>query len=151
LCKINGERICFNEALPSGVPFRWSGPGKVSTLDVPIQRDRDLTPRNRGVDADAQQILDNLRLAVNNHPLAFRPWRGPADPSQTGVFEAHVPSAILEADKPFAHIEFSVSHAKGGSGTGRHAGSSFARRRCLLANIVSGSDRAGIPGTMITR
>jgi hypothetical protein len=49
--------------------FRWSGPLKRSTFDLPVKADRDLTIEVHVLDAIIPGILSGLRLLVNDRPV----------------------------------------------------------------------------------
>jgi hypothetical protein len=54
-----------------GLIYRWTGPDRVSTLDLPIAPDRDLLIEFRVIctESTAIDILDSLTLQVNDHSV----------------------------------------------------------------------------------
>jgi hypothetical protein len=49
--------------------FRWTGPARRATIDLPVLFDRDLSIRIHVLAAIAPDLIDTIKLSVNDHPL----------------------------------------------------------------------------------
>ncbi len=85
-----------------GMGHRWTGPGPVSSLDLPLARSRPLRITLQIARIAAKDILHRVRLRVNGHELEIKcsalqgEWH-----RITGV----APTTVLASDKPFTRIE----------------------------------------------
>ncbi|WP_088891886.1 sulfotransferase family 2 domain-containing protein [Leptolyngbya ohadii] len=98
------------ECPPSGPPaYRWTGPGTLSTLDLPQiavpQEDCLLEFRVIATQATAPDILESLSVSVNRHPVKLYPMH-----SDRGVklIQAAVAPELLKSERPFTEIKFEV-------------------------------------------
>ncbi|MEP7284884.1 MAG: sulfotransferase family 2 domain-containing protein [Chloroflexota bacterium] len=86
--------------------YRWSGPGCISTIDVPLDRDQDLIIRFQVVGGVSQPIVDSLQLTINDHVIVCQVVDIATNGSK--VFEGVIPQQLLENENPFVRIAFSV-------------------------------------------
>ncbi|MBD1851582.1 sulfotransferase family 2 domain-containing protein [Leptolyngbya sp. FACHB-711] len=98
------------ECPPSGPPaYRWTGPGTVSTLDLP-----QIAPPNGNcllefrviaTQATAPDILDSLSVLVNQNPVRLNTLH-----SDRGVklLQAVVAPEMLKSERPFTEVKFEV-------------------------------------------
>ncbi|MEL6223258.1 MAG: sulfotransferase family 2 domain-containing protein [Cyanobacteria bacterium J06627_8] len=87
-------------------PFRWTGPETISTMDLPLQADQDLTLRIDILNAIAPDVLDSLRIRVNGHALRLTPLeKAPT----SGILYGVIHPEWLTNDRPFTRIEFIVN------------------------------------------
>lgn len=98
------------ECPPSGPPaYRWTGPGTVSTLDLPqiAPPDADFLLEFRVIStqATAPDILKSLAVSVNQHPIRLTTLH-----SDRGVrlFQGRVSPTMLKSDRPFTEVKFEV-------------------------------------------
>jgi hypothetical protein len=95
-----------NGVIIRDTPFRWTGPGTVSTMDLPLKSEEDLTLRIDILNAIAPDVLDSLEIRVNGHGLRLTPLS--KDP-MSGIFYGVIHPAWLTSDRPFSRIEFIVN------------------------------------------
>jgi hypothetical protein len=88
--------------------IRWSGPGTQSTLDFPLAHHNDLLIQFRILTALAPDILESLRLTVNDQPIRLS--RRP-DPAGAGaiIFQGRIPRATLQRRPGFTRLAFEVN------------------------------------------
>lgn len=96
----------FNGLRCDGTPFRWTGPTPVSTIDLPLASNQDLTLWLHVVNAIAPDILDSLTFRVNDCPVAldFLVRRG-----NSAILQAMIPTTALQSDRPFTRLTFTVN------------------------------------------
>ncbi|MEB3212190.1 MAG: sulfotransferase family 2 domain-containing protein [Leptolyngbyaceae bacterium] len=87
-------------------PFRWTGPGTVSTMDLPLQSEENLTLRVDILNAIAPDVLDSLQIRVNGHELRLVPLE---KTSIDAVLYGVIRPEWLKGDRPFTRIEFIVN------------------------------------------
>jgi len=95
------------ECPESGVAYRWTGPGTISSLDLPLTRDTDLIVEFRVIStwATVPEVLDSLTFKVNGHPIPLTvlyPDQG------ARLFQGTIPRSILVSDLPFTRLTFEV-------------------------------------------
>jgi hypothetical protein len=86
--------------------FCWSGPTTTSTLDFPLPDKQNLTMRVRTVSAAAPDILDSLKLQVNQRPIPLSRFlsRG-----HITVMQGTIPQSALTTSRPFSRLTFTVN------------------------------------------
>lgn len=109
----------FNGIKSTGVLFRWTGPGTVSTLDFPIAAKTDLTVRLQISNAIAVDVVDSLKLMVNTHPIELCPVEatpaptpapdGTVTPGRSRLLQGIIPRSVLVSPKGFVRFTFSVN------------------------------------------
>ena len=87
------------------ISWTWSGPGVESVIDFPLDRSGDLQMNILIHDAMTSDILDNLKIEIDDHPLLF---------SRSIKNKAHLLRAIVNADplKPsytYTSIKFTIN------------------------------------------
>jgi hypothetical protein len=87
-------------------PFRWTGPATESILDLPLATGSDLQFRLRLTNAAAPDILDSLRLQVNDCPI---PSQRTFQRDAVTVFEGTIPQPVLAWPRPFTRFCFQVN------------------------------------------
>lgn len=101
--------------------FRWTGPETVSTLDLSLENQADMTVEFRLIrtHAIAPDILDSLRLEVNDQPIELSILY-----SNKGVklIQGNIPKALIGSRKPFTRLAFHVNRVMpiGGNKPARH-------------------------------
>jgi Sulfotransferase family len=83
--------------------FRWTGPGTVSTLDFPLVSACDLTIEMSVVNALAPDVLQSLKLRVNDHPVSLGVLYAH---NNAAIFQGRIPSSAFETDAPFTRLTF---------------------------------------------
>jgi hypothetical protein len=96
----------YSGLIVTSTPFRWTGPGIQSTLDFPLATHEDLIIRIRITNAAAPDILDSLRLSVNDHPVTLSAClrRG-----TLAVFVGTIAQAVLKSERPLTRLTFHVN------------------------------------------
>jgi tRNA (mo5U34)-methyltransferase len=84
----------------------WTGPETRSTLNISLTLDRDLTIRFRVLMALAPDILDSLKLSVNDQPI---PLSHHTDPVGATIFEGRLPPATLQPSSSLTRLVFEVN------------------------------------------
>lgn len=111
-------RLDFSEPLPGtgwhvrerapadNTLFRWTGPGPISTMDLPLQTDQDLLVRFRVLHAPAADVIDGLSLRANGKQVQL----DPIDPNETFVrnYRAVISRSCLDSTRPFVRLEWIV-------------------------------------------
>jgi hypothetical protein len=85
---------------------RWSGPGTTSTLRICVSTDHDLRIRFRVVNAITQDVLESLRVNVNNEHIPLK--RSSDGGSHKSIFEGRIPQKTLERNRSYTKIMFEV-------------------------------------------
>jgi hypothetical protein len=88
--------------------FRWTGPGRRSTLDLELKRGTDLLLTFRIVNTVDLSLLETLCVKVNNHLLKLRTLNGTGTPVR--VIQGKIPAFFLDVDRPFTKLVFEVDH-----------------------------------------
>jgi len=87
--------------------FRWSGPGKTSSIDLPLSREKDLKIQFHIIDYMASYILKSLNLKVNNKKIDLK-FSHEKPQTRLVLFEGIIPKTALIWDKKFTRLTFSV-------------------------------------------
>ena len=93
----------------NGIPFRWTGPGTTSTLHLPLKAEGDLRLHLRTVRAIATDVLDSLKLQVNNQFVALKPltqWE-----SNT-ILEAVLPASAMSTPPTLTQISLTTNRTE---------------------------------------
>jgi Sulfotransferase family len=85
---------------------RWTGPGVVSTLDLPVEKYNDLVISIRLVAYASEDVLDSARIGVDGHWLDTKRTHGRAGDLYLRAF---APRSLLEQAIPFLRIEIKVN------------------------------------------
>lgn len=93
---------------PDGRWRRWSGPTTTTTLDLPLVSDRALTLRFL-VGARTFDVLDSLRLFVNDVEVGMRWWGLQDPPKAQRTYEAVLPPEVLQVNPSYTEIRFEVA------------------------------------------
>ncbi len=99
----NGKK---NGAVITDTPFRWTGPGAVSTMDLALQPGEDLVFRIHILNAIAPDVLNSLSIHVNGHPMPLSPLE---KGTTSGIFQGVIAREWLQSDRPFTRLEFHVN------------------------------------------
>ena len=98
-----GENWHVAELDPMHGGVRWTGPGHVSRLDLPVIAEHDIQVRFRVMFVLDKDMLSQIELHVNNTAI---PLRFEADETNAILFTGVIPAEILANDKPFTRVEF---------------------------------------------
>ena len=104
---ISGWGWHFREGSPeAGTAFRWTGPGTVSTLDLPLATDKDLVIKFRIIGAVTSDILESLTLKVNDDIIELITLY---QKETVTIFQGFIPYFKLISDKSFTRLTFQVT------------------------------------------
>ncbi|NJN85066.1 MAG: sulfotransferase family protein [Leptolyngbyaceae cyanobacterium SL_7_1] len=95
----------LREGLERNHVFRWTGPGTLSTLDLPQLEPQDTTIQFRIINTVASDILESLELQVNGCKISFFPLHSDVI---TTVFQGEIPASCLVSELPFTRLTFKV-------------------------------------------
>jgi len=105
--KLSGSGWYYREVLEeTGETFRWTGPHTVSTIDFPLVKENDLVVKVSVMRAIAPDIMDSLKLKVNNHPIKLE--RSSYNHGRA-TFEGVIPKSALAGEKPFTRLVFEIN------------------------------------------
>lgn len=94
----------------NGLPYRWTGPDTISTLDLPIAIDQDLTLEFQVICANSTppDILNSLTVTVNNTVIPLRTLH--LDPVLR-LFQGTIPQSICQSipNPSFIRLTFQVN------------------------------------------
>lgn len=90
------------------LPFRWTGPGTVSTLDFPPLDPGSYRVEIRVINAITPEVLSSLQLCVNQTPLHLISLYCDED---TAVLQGVISPEVVR-DAPFTRLTFRVSHTR---------------------------------------
>ena len=93
------------EGLERNEPFRWTGPGTVSTLDFPLDLQDDLAIEFRILHSTSPEILQSLRMTANDCPLTLIPLH---QDDSGAIFRCIIPNAVQRPEQPFTRLAFHV-------------------------------------------
>jgi hypothetical protein len=103
---MSGSGWYAREVLSDGKIFRWTGPDTTATIDFPLRRDSDLRVQFHISLYLTQDILDSLRLRVNDTLIETK-----RTTNNSGiVFEGVIPKSALQTEKNFVRFSFEVNH-----------------------------------------
>ena len=94
---INGSGWYPPKTDVAGRTFRWTGPNKNSTLDIPLTANEDLTVQFRIIKAMSFEILKSLALMINGHPVELSLSIGQ---NSVSIFEGRTEDGELVSRKP---------------------------------------------------
>ncbi|GAB4376738.1 MAG: hypothetical protein Kow00121_24380 [Elainellaceae cyanobacterium] len=93
--------------------YRWTGPGTVSTLDLPVKVDIDadflMEFRLICPQVTPPDILNSLEVKVNGQPIAIDILHSDQG---TRFFQGVVPRGLLNPDRPFTECTFTVNRVR---------------------------------------
>ncbi|MBF2078507.1 MAG: sulfotransferase family 2 domain-containing protein [Synechococcales cyanobacterium T60_A2020_003] len=87
--------------------FRWTGPATTTTIDLPIPQKADAEITFRVINAIEMDVLDSLKLAINNKSVDLELLDGAGSTVRT--YQAIAPQSILASDRPFTRLSFIVN------------------------------------------
>lgn len=95
------------ECPPDAPAYRWTGPGTVSTLDLPVKADTDLLLEFRLIcnPATAPDILESLTVKVNDREISCQLLY---EDETMRLCRGWVPRSHVAIDRPFQQITFTV-------------------------------------------
>ena len=99
----NGKK---NGAVVTDTPFRWTGPSSVSTMDLSLEAQEDLTLRIQIINAITPDVLDSLAIHANGHVLQLSPLE---KRSTSAILQGVIEKEWLTSDRPFTRLEFIVN------------------------------------------
>ncbi len=103
--KISGRNWQVLERDSSNVGFRWSGPGRCSTIDLPIAAASAVRLRFSVVFAITAEVLTSLAVKVNDQPIQIE--RRIAEDGAT-ICKGYVSQAVLAGSPGCARLTFQV-------------------------------------------
>ncbi len=104
---ISGWGWHLREGSPeAGTAFRWTGPGTVSTLDLPLATDKDLVIKFRIIGAVTSEILESLTLKVNGNLIELTTLY---QEETVTILQGFIPCFKLSSDKSFTRLTFQVA------------------------------------------
>lgn len=94
--------------------FRWTGPKKISTIDLPLKQENDLQIQFRVIGQGSQQVLDSLTLMANNVLINLKKVVSTEkNPIFEGVrptiFEGVLSKSALQKRPKFTRLTFQVA------------------------------------------
>ncbi|QKK06804.1 MAG: sulfotransferase family 2 domain-containing protein [Planctomycetota bacterium] len=89
---------------------RWSGPTRVTTMDLPLATERPLVLRFRA-GARTREVLDSVEVFVNDERVPQRWWNTEDPPKGRRVFEASLSPEVLGRNPAYTRIRFEVERA----------------------------------------
>ncbi|AJM91255.1 sulfotransferase family 2 domain-containing protein [Nitrosopumilus piranensis] len=89
----------------TGKIFRWTGPEKISTIDLPLSRENDLIIEFRVLMSITPEILKNLKVKINNYEINLKIlFNNQGITTFQGIISKH----ILQNGKNFSVLSFHV-------------------------------------------
>lgn len=105
---ITGKGWHIPENRLDGIDFMWTGPGNRSTLDLALAHGQDLILRCHIIAAMQDDLLANLQISVNNHPITLTHH---ATMTGNGLqVEGIIPCAAIPRNRYFSTLIFSVPY-----------------------------------------
>jgi len=92
---LSGTGWHTRELFDGKTPFRWTGPQKHSTLNFPKIKDSDLRIELTVISYLSQDILDSLRLEINDAPISLEK----KSLKEKIIFEGVIPNSVLDGKK----------------------------------------------------
>ena len=102
-----GEGWLPREQGPDGVIRRWTGPGTVASMDLPLRTDGRLRLRFLA-GAQAAEVLAGVRVVVNGVGAPLSSWRVADAPGAKVVFDAVLAPEVLRLNGAYTRLEFHV-------------------------------------------
>lgn len=103
---VNGENWLAIER-PGGQFSRWTGPGKVTTLDLPLATDQPLVLRFF-VGAQTMDVIESVKVFANDIELDYKWWQM-HDPAQAQrTYEMVLSTDVLKANEAYCRLRFEV-------------------------------------------
>jgi hypothetical protein len=85
---------------------RWSGPGTVSSLRIPVPSDHHQMIRFRIVNALSMEVVESLKLKVNGIDIPIK--RSPDGGGMKYLFEGQIPRKVLKRNPRHTQVTFEV-------------------------------------------
>jgi len=105
--KLSGSGWYYREILPkTNKAYRWTGPEKISFIDFAVKRDEDLKILFHIFLAASPEVLDNVKLKVNEQPINLK-LLYPKEAER--YFEATIPKSILKQKDIVTRFTFEVN------------------------------------------
>ena len=95
----------------SKIIFRWSGPGKTSSIDLPLSREKDLKIQFHIIDYMAMNILESLQLKVNDNLIQLK-FSHEKPRTKQILFEGIIPKTALKSNKKFTRLTFTINRTE---------------------------------------
>lgn len=105
--KISGLNWRALEQDPVRGVFRWSGPGRCSTLDLPLASSSDVCLRFSVALAITEEVLASLVVSVNDQPVEARRYH---HENGATICEAYVTKGVLALRPGCTQVRFEVSN-----------------------------------------
>lgn len=103
---LNGRQWQKRERFKTFGVARWTGPGAVSVLDLPLSAESNLKISFEVVLALEEEALDTIELTVGDHPVfLFRHL----SPTGTRIYEGILPQERLAESKGLVRLSFQVN------------------------------------------
>lgn len=99
----NGKK---NGVIITDLPFRWTGPSPLSTMDVPLEPGEDLTLRIQIINAIAPDVLNSLTIRANGHTLQLSPLE---KRNNSAILQGVIAKEWLDQGRPFTRLELEVN------------------------------------------
>jgi len=103
---INGENWLTIER-SNGQFARWTGPGTITTLDLPLETDKPLVLRFF-VGAQTIDVIESVRVFANNIELTLKWWQMQDLANGQRTFEAVLSRDILKKNEAYCRLRFEV-------------------------------------------
>jgi len=98
----NGKK---NGVIITDTPFRWTGPGTESTMDLPLDSSEDRFIRAYIINAITPEVLNSFRVRVNGHKIALTPLE---KRSRFAILQGVIEADWMKGNCPFSRIVFEV-------------------------------------------
>jgi hypothetical protein len=102
---LNGRQWHKREKFKTFGIARWTGPGSISTLDLPLAAESDLKISFEVVLALRENNLDTVKLFIEDHQLDLTCT---STPTSTRLYEAILPRECLEKGQGLARLFFHI-------------------------------------------
>jgi len=105
--KLSGSGWYYREVFEeTGKTFRWTGPQTVSTIDFPLAKDNNLIIQLSIMRAIAPDIMESLKLKVNDHPVKIKKLY---EKDGKAIFEGCIPKSSLVGTRSFTRLSFEIN------------------------------------------
>jgi len=102
-----GSNWLVREKLDESTWARWTGPGRVTTLDLPLATDKPLVLRFFA-GAQTMDVIESVKVFANDIELEYKWWQM-HDPAQAQrTFEAVLTTDVLKANPAYCRLRFEV-------------------------------------------
>ncbi|MDQ7013268.1 MAG: hypothetical protein Q9O74_05145 [Planctomycetota bacterium] len=105
---ILGDNWFVREKIADGSWARWSGPGRVTTLDLPLPCEKPLMLRFFA-GAHTMDVIESVRVFANDDELDLSWWQMHDPPQAQRTFEAVLTPETLSKNDAYCRLRFEVS------------------------------------------